>query len=95
MFLGFAEEIPKQSIPEIPNLIESEQKEERRKTIEDPYLQAPILMIGYKIPPGNTHEYFAMELLNRALGSGQSSRLYQKLVKEKEVAACPLAREAL
>ena len=36
--------------------------------------------------PGRFHEdYYAIDLLSDLLGRGQSSRLYQKLVKEKEI----------
>jgi zinc protease len=36
--------------------------------------------------PGRFHkDYYAVDLLSDLLGRGQSSRLYQKLVKEKEI----------
>ena len=36
--------------------------------------------------PGRFHEdYYAIDLLSDLLGRGQSSRLYQKLVKDKEI----------
>src|SRR5581483_923348 len=36
--------------------------------------------------PGNTPDWYALDVLGYVLSSGASSRLYQKLVKEKEVA---------
>src|SRR5262249_57414355 len=62
------------------------QKAERRKTIEDPFAQTPRIDIVYKIPPGNTPDWYALDVLGDILSSGESSRLYQLLVKEKEVA---------
>ncbi len=35
--------------------------------------------------PGNTADFYALQVLAAVLQSGQSSRLYQKLVKEKEM----------
>jgi zinc protease len=82
----YFEGIPSQPTPPAPNMTEPEQKGERRKTIEDPFAQTPRLDIIYKIPPGNTPDWYALSVLTEVLTSGQSSRLYQKLIKEKEVA---------
>jgi predicted Zn-dependent peptidase len=78
--------IPAQPAPPVPDLAEPKQTAERRKTIEDPFAQVPRLDIAYKIPPGNTPDVYSLDVLSSALGEGQSSRLYQTLVKEKELA---------
>src|SRR5688500_19282836 len=39
----------------------------------------------YKGMAANTADFYALQVLSAALQSGQSSRLYQKLVKEKEM----------
>ena len=44
------------------------------------------LDIVYKIPPGNTPDWYALDVLGHVLSNGVSSRLYQKFVKEKEIA---------
>jgi predicted Zn-dependent peptidase len=41
--------------------------------------------IAFKAVPGNTADFYALQVLSAGLQSGQSSRLYQKLVKEKEL----------
>ena len=46
----------------------------------------PRLDIAFKTPPGNTGDVYALDVLSTALGGGQSSRLYQDLVKDKELA---------
>jgi predicted Zn-dependent peptidase len=79
-------DIPAQTAPPLPNLAEPKQTAERRKTIDDPFAQAPRIDIAFKIPPGNTPDEYALDVLSTALGEGQSSRLYQNLVKEKELA---------
>jgi zinc protease len=40
----------------------------------------------YKIPRGNTPDWYALDVLGDVMTSGDSSRFYQLLVKEKEVA---------
>jgi zinc protease len=78
--------IPSQPIPPAPDLAEPKQKGERRKTLEDAFAQTPRIDIFFKIPQGNTDDWFALSVLARTLGSGQASRLYQSLVKDKELA---------
>ena len=82
----YFEEISAQPAPPVPDVAESEQKTERRKIIEDAFAQAPRLDIVYKIPPGNTPDWYALSVLGQVLSGGVSSRLYQKLIKDKEVA---------
>ena len=65
---------------------EPEQKTERRKVIDDSFAQTAKLDIVYKIPPGNTPDWYALDFLGHVLSNGVSSRLYQKLVKQKEIA---------
>jgi predicted Zn-dependent peptidase len=82
----YFEAIPSQAPPPPVDTKEPAQKAERRKTIEDPFAQTPRMDIVYKIPPGNTPDWYALDVLGDVLSSGESSRLYQLLVKEKEVA---------
>ena len=83
----YFEDIPAQSPPARPDMTEPAQTAERRKSIEDGFAQVPRLDIVYKIPSYSSPDYMPMNVLMSILGSGQSSRLYQKLVKEKEQAA--------
>jgi len=78
--------IPAQTAPPVPDLAEPKQTAERRKTIEDPFAQVPRVDIAFKVPAGNTPDDYALDVLSTAVGEGQSSRLYQTLVKEKELA---------
>jgi zinc protease len=82
----YFEGIPAQPMPAKVDATEPEQTAERRFTVEDPLAQLPLLMIGYKGMRGNTTDADALSVLATVLGSGQSSRLYQKLVKEKQLA---------
>lgn len=78
--------IPAQPPPSEPDMTEPEQKGERRTTLEDSFARLARVDIVHKIPPANTPDWYALDVLGEVLASGQSSRLYQKLVKEEQVA---------
>ncbi len=82
----YFESIPANTPPPLPDVAEPPQNGERRKTIEDLFAQTARVDIVYKIPPGNTPDWYALSVLGAVLSDGVSSRLYQKLVKEKEIA---------
>jgi predicted Zn-dependent peptidase len=82
----YFEGIPRQPAPAPPDMNEPEQKAERRAKIDDGFAQIPRVDIVYKIPQGNTADYYALSLLGNILAGGQSSRLYQKLVKDTQLA---------
>lgn len=82
----YFEGIPSHSRPPEVGFNEPEQKAERRRTVEDPFAQTARIDIVYKIAPGNTADFYALEVLGSVLSGGLSSRLYQQLVKEKELA---------
>jgi predicted Zn-dependent peptidase len=81
----YFEGIPAQPAPPKVETTEPEQKSERRFAMEDPFARLTQLLIGYKGVVSNTPDAYALQVLNSALAGGQSSRLYQKLVKEKEL----------
>ena len=77
--------IPRQESPKAVDLTEPERKAERRESMEDSLARVAQLNIGYKVPPGNSADSPALSALGQIFGGGESSRLYQKLVKEKEL----------
>ncbi|MEO8370540.1 MAG: pitrilysin family protein [Candidatus Solibacter sp.] len=83
----YFEDIPSQPPPPRPDVSQPEQKGERRKALEDSFAQLPRIDIMYRIPEGQHPDYFAMRVACQILGSGQSSRLTQKLVRDQEVAS--------
>ena len=78
--------IPSQPAAPQPKIIEPEHYGERRTTILDPLARLAQILIAYHIPRGNTAESYALSVLDSVLGSGRSSRFYQRLVKEKQLA---------
>src|SRR5580700_820120 len=79
--------IPSQPAPPKVLLDEEPHYGERRETIYDPLARLPEIDMAYHIPPGNTPENYAIQQLAIVLGQGESSRLYQRLVKEKQLAS--------
>jgi zinc protease len=76
--------IPRQPNPPLVDMTEPEQTAERRASVDDVLARSPRLALAFKAIPGNTADFYALQVLSNVLQSGQSSRLYQKLVKEKE-----------
>ena len=79
------ESIPRQPDPPAVDMTEPPQKAERRATVDDVLARAPRIDLAFKAVPGNTSDFYALQVLSAVLQSGQSSRLYQRLVKEKEM----------
>jgi predicted Zn-dependent peptidase len=79
------EGIPRQSDPPAVDMAEPGQKAERRANVDDVLARAPRVDLAFKSVAGNTKDFYALQVLSAALQSGQSSRLYQKLLKEKEM----------
>jgi len=81
----YFEGIPRQTAPPAPNTTEPKQTSERRKTIEDSLADADELDIVFKIPAGNTPDWYALSVAGLILSQGTSSRLYLELVKDKRI----------
>ncbi len=79
--------IPAQPTPPKVDLADEPHYGERREIIYDPLARLPEIDIAYHIPPGNTPENYAAQQLAVILGQGESSRMYQHLVKDKQLAS--------
>ena len=81
--------IPPQPAPPAVDLTEPPHYGERRETISDSLARLPMVAVAYHIPPGDTPDNFAVQVIGDVLGKqgNQSSRLYQHLVKDKQLAA--------
>ena len=78
--------IPAQTTLPEPDMTEPEQSAERRKSLDDSFAQLPLVVIVYKLSRGNAPDWYALSVMGNILAGGQSSRLYQTVVKEKELA---------
>ena len=79
------ESIPAQPAPPKVDLSEPAQTAERRQTIDDPLARLPRVDIVFKVPPRNTPDDDAMQVLGTVLSSGRSSRLFQQIVREQQL----------
>jgi predicted Zn-dependent peptidase len=68
-----------------PDLSEPPQTKEKRVSEKDKLANLPAIAIGYHMPAQNSPDFPAMALLAQVLMGDDSSRWYQRLVKEKEL----------
>jgi zinc protease len=61
------------------------QTDERIESMVDPLAELPAFHLAYHIPPDREPDHYPLDLLAIVLGGGESSRLYQKLVKGKQL----------
>ncbi len=81
----YFEKIPKGEAPAKISIKEPEQLGERRVTLHKE-AQLPFVFIGYHAPNIGSKDEFALEVISNILSSGKSSRLYQDIVYEKQLA---------
>jgi predicted Zn-dependent peptidase len=77
--------IPSQTAPPKPDLTEPAQVKEKRVSQSDKLANLPALATGYHVPAQNSPDFPAMALLVQILQGDDSSRWYQRLIKEKEL----------
>ncbi len=76
--------IPSQPLPDAIDVSEPVEVAENYKKYNDPLAPLPAFLLGWKIPQRGTQEFHALYLAAKVLFDGESSRLYQKLVKGEE-----------
>ncbi|MEO5894186.1 MAG: pitrilysin family protein [Vicinamibacterales bacterium] len=86
--------ISMQPTPPEVDMTEPPQKEERRATIDDALARLPRLDMGYKVPPGNHPDADALSVLGTILSGGRSGRLYEAIVRQKQLSSNVFAGSA-
>jgi zinc protease len=76
--------IPAQPPPPEVDVSEPLEVNKRFEEFFDRFAPLPGFIVGWKIPPRRTPESYAIQLAIDLLTDGDSSRLYQRLVKEEE-----------
>ena len=78
-------DIPARETPgfDAPALVK--QTAEQTETMYDANATLPAFHLAYHIPTSRTPDHYALEMLALVLGDGESSRLYQRLVKREEI----------
>jgi len=81
----YIEPIPSHAPPPKVTTREPDQMGERRLVVKK-FAQLPILMIAYHIPESASPDYYPLRVLQTILSSGQSSRLYKRMVDKDQLA---------
>jgi zinc protease len=79
--------IPRQPNPPAVDMTEPKQTEERRTNIDDPLARLPRLDMAYHIPDGASPDYDALSVLATILSGGRSSRFFESVVRQQQLAA--------
>jgi predicted Zn-dependent peptidase len=80
----YFDSIPAQPVPPPVDVSEPPAVAISEETFHDVLAPAPAFVLGWKIPERRTPEFYALSLAGTLLFEGDSSRLYQKLVKGDE-----------
>ncbi|MFN4032292.1 MAG: M16 family metallopeptidase [Fimbriimonadales bacterium] len=78
-------DIPAQPAPPAVDVSEPE-REERREAFHDALASVPAVAVCWKVPPRGTLENDALQIAADLLADGRASRLYQRLIKQEQIA---------
>ena len=78
-------DIPSRDTPAFEAPPRAEQAAEQVETMYDANATLPAFHLAYHIPQSRTPDHYPLEMLALILGDGESSRLYQRLVKRDEI----------
>ncbi|MEH6680143.1 MAG: pitrilysin family protein [Sediminicola sp.] len=82
---SYFEPIPAQPAPRKVHTVEPPQMGERRVMVHK-IVSTPNVMVAYHVPETAHGDHYALELLNAILTNGKSSRLYNGLVNDQQLA---------
>jgi zinc protease len=82
----YFESIPAQPQPPAVDINQAPQNGERRLALEDPLARLPRLDISYRIPSNLSPDDDSIDLLTLVLAGGRSSRFYESIVRQKQLA---------
>jgi predicted Zn-dependent peptidase len=84
MYFGDAR--PNPNPPKLDPSPRPEQTSPREDVVEDQHARFPAVLYGWPIPPSRTAEHYALEIAGALLTSGETSRLYSSLVRDRGIA---------
>jgi predicted Zn-dependent peptidase len=64
-----------------PNVAEAKQVKEKYLKVTDQHAKAPAFWMAWKAPGRREPDYYALGVIEKLLSAGESSRLYQRVVK--------------
>jgi predicted Zn-dependent peptidase len=77
--------LPSRPVPAPPDVSEGLNTSERKLVQTDPLARVPAIAVGYKMPARGSRDHVPAAVLGDLLLNGEASRLYQGLVKGKEL----------
>jgi zinc protease len=83
----YFESIPRQPDPDAVDMTEKARTAERRIALEDPLARLTRLDVAYNVPPSSDADDAALQVLATVLGGGRSSRLYEAVVHQGQLAS--------
>ena len=83
----YFETIPTQPAPPAVDIKQAAQTAERRLTLDDALARVPRLDISYRIPSNLSPDDDTIDVLTTVLGGGRSSRFYETIVRQKQLAS--------
>ena len=78
--------IPGEPAPGKPAVTEPLQTRAKYARVDDAHAKQPAFWVGWKVPPRRDPDYYALGVLEKIIASGESSRIYQRMVKGDKVA---------
>jgi predicted Zn-dependent peptidase len=82
----YFESIPSQPAPPAVDVGQPPQNGERRLALEDALARLPRLDVSYRIPSSLSADDDAIDVLRLVMSAGRSSRLYESIVRQKQLA---------
>lgn len=79
-------DIPSQPAPPEPDVAEPPQAKGKFAKVIDQHAQMPAFWLGWRAPARREPDYYALGVIEKILSSGESSRLYQRMIKGEKVA---------
>ena len=81
---GYFGDIPAQPQPKRPDLKEAVRAEGKTETVRDPNARAPAVVVGWPAPPRHSQDWYALNMIDAVLTSGDSARLKLDMVKGRQ-----------
>jgi len=78
--------VAKGANPPKPNVLEPQQSKAKYEKVEDKLAKMPAILMGWKSPAAREPDSYVVDIMQRILSGGESSRLYQRMVKGSQVA---------
>lgn len=79
-------DIPAMPQPTRPSLAEPAQTQPRYAKYDDEHAKVPAFLMAWKVPGYRQPDYFALDLMQKIMSDGESSRMYQRMIKGDQIA---------